>query len=251
MEEEHTEHAHHAEHKESGTITLKKDTLWKVGTGVFALLFVVSLFTGGFGIAGDPTGAAVGDTGNQPPEEPELNVQISDSDPILGNPNAKISMVEFSDFQCPFCQRAVTGPLADFQESDYFKDGEVNLVFKHLPLNSIHPFAQKAAEASECANRQGMFWEYHDLLFENQNALDVDSLKQYAVQLGLDTEAFNSCLDNDEARSKVLQDLAQASAAGARGTPYFVIVNHDNGKMAVVSGAVPWEQFDAKISSVM
>jgi protein-disulfide isomerase len=248
--EEHTHHTGHAEHREKGTITMKKDTLWKMGTGLFALLFVISLFTGGFGIGGDSTGAVV-DSGNEQEEEPQIKVQVSDSDPVLGNPDAKISMVEFSDFQCPFCQRAVTGPLADFEESDYFKNGEVNLIFKHLPLNSIHPFAQKAAEAAECANRQGMFWEYHDLLFENQNALDVDSLKQYAVQLGLDAEEFNSCLDNDEARSKVLQDLAQASAAGARGTPYFVIVNHENGKIGAVSGAVPWEQFEAAIASIM
>ncbi|MFQ5531593.1 MAG: DsbA family protein, partial [Candidatus Nanoarchaeia archaeon] len=177
--------------KDSGTITLKKDTLWKVGTFVFAALFLISIFGGGFsfgnGSGGTGTGRAVAPSA-APPSAPSqggapagnIRVPITDEDPILGNPDATISIVEFSDFQCPFCQRAHTGALTDFKNSNYFSNGEVNLVYKHFPLNSIHPQAQKAAEASECANRQGKFWEYHDLLFANQQSLDVNSLKSYA-----------------------------------------------------------------------
>ena len=97
-----------------------------------------------------------------------LVVQIEDNDPILGDANAGISIVEFSDFQCPFCGRVHTDALADFKQSSYFTNGEVNLVYKQFPLSSIHPFAQKAGEASLCAHDQGMFWEYHDTLFANQ-----------------------------------------------------------------------------------
>ena len=117
-------------------------------------------------------------------------------------------------------------------------------------MNSIHPYAQKAAEASECANRQGKFWEYHDALFLNQNALDTPSLKNYASQVGLDVEEFNSCLDSGDASDKVLKDLKAATDSGGRGTPYFVIYNSDNGKTASVSGAVPFAQIESAIRGI-
>ena len=167
---------------EEGTLTLKKSTLWKISTGIFAVLFIISLFTGGFGIGDDsPTGAVVAPTGAAPirPSAPtNVKVTIDKDDPILGEKNAPVSIVEFSDFQCPFCARAATGPVAEFKNSNYFKDGQVNLIYKDFPLNSIHPFAQKAAEAAQCAFEQGKFWEYHDTLFTNQQALAIDNLKQ-------------------------------------------------------------------------
>lgn len=235
--------------KNEGTITLKKDSLWKIATFVFAVLFVISLITGGFsgsdnaGATGNVVADAGGDSGN-------IKVQINDDDPVLGNPEATVSIVEFSDFQCPFCSRAEYDALADFKASDYFANGEVNLIYKHFPLTSIHQYAQQSAEASECAGAQGKFWEYHDTLFANQDALDTASLKQYAADLGLDTDAFNSCLDNGDARSGVSQDVAQATAAGARGTPYFVVLNKDTGATQVVSGAVPYANFEAAINVV-
>lgn len=237
---------------EGSTITLKKTTLWKVGTFLFLGLFVLSLFNGGFSFGdGGPTGAAIVPTGGDtvPAPSGSVKVSITDADPVLGDADADITIVEFSDFQCPFCARAFTGSLAEFKESSYFKDGEVNLVYKHLPLTSIHPFAQKAAEASECANRQGKFWEYHDTLFTNQQSLDIASLKNYAGQVGLDTGTFNSCLDNDEAAAKVRKDLGEATAAGGRGTPYFVLINGD-GDTQTVSGAVPWANFEAAITAL-
>jgi len=243
---------HNKKDDEGATITLKKSTIWKIGTFLFAGLFLLSLF-GGFDLfgGGSGTGAAVAPTGGGAVPSPSGNVKVSitDADPILGNADADISIIEFSDFQCPFCARAFSGSLAEFKQSDYFKNGEVNLVYKHLPLTSIHPFAQKAAEASECANRQEKFWEYHDTLFNNQQSLDVDSLKSYAVQLSLDTNAFNTCLDNDEAAAKVRKDLGEATAAGGRGTPYFVLVNSD-GDTQTISGAVPWSNFEVAISAL-
>ena len=239
------------EHKD--TITIKKDTLWKSVAGIFALLFVVSLFMGGISFPGGGSGNTVNGGGDiAPSAKPAVNAGaiIEDNDPILGDPDAGISIVEFSDFQCPFCARAHTGALNDLRNSDVFKNGEVNLVYKHFPLNSIHPYAQKAGEASECANRQGEFWKYHDTLFANQGSLDVTSLKSYAVQIGLDTGKFNSCLDNGDASSEVSKETAQATAAGGRGTPFFVVVNNDNGKSTTVSGAVPWTNFESAIATV-
>ena len=257
-EKHHTKETHHTSHKpharKEETVTLKKSTLWKVATFVFAGLFVLSLFTGGFGFRSGPSAAPTPTAAPSPSPLPSptggsVKLSLSDDDPVLGDPDAPISIVEFSDFQCPFCARAASGTLTDFKDSDYFKDGEVNLVYKHFPLNSIHPFAQKAAEASECANRQGEFWEYHDTLFENQRSLSVADLKGYADDIGLDTDEFDSCLDDDEARAKVAADLAAASAAGGRGTPYFVIVNQD-GDTQAVSGAVPFSVLEAAIQAL-
>ena len=175
---------------------------------------------------------------------------IEDNDPVLGDPNAGITILEFSDFQCPFCARAFEGAVADFKASSYFANGEVNLIYKQFPLNSIHPQAQKAAEASLCADAQGKFWEYHDTLFTNQQALDTTSLKAYAQQLGLNTGEFNSCLDSGDSASEVSKETAQATAAGGRGTPFFIIVNTESGDATSISGAYPWSQLEAAISSV-
>lgn len=229
------------------TITIKKDSLWKIGFFVLAIALVVVLIAGsGNKVVQVPSGNNVAEA----PPTSNVKVSITDADPVLGEKDAEISIVEFSDFQCSFCGRAHTGALADFKQSDYFKNGEVNLIYKHLPLTSIHPQAQNAAEASECANRQGKFWEYHDLLFENQGALDDNSLKSYAQTLGLDTAEFNSCLDNDEAKSKVNKDMSEATTAGARGTPYFVVINNKDKTTQVVSGAVPFANFEAAINAV-
>jgi protein-disulfide isomerase len=233
---------------EEGAITIKKKDLWKYSTFVLIAVIVVIGF---FSLTGNDSAAGEAIAPTQPTAPTgSVKVQIEDNDPVLGNPDAEISIVEFSDFQCPFCARANSGAIADFKNSDYFKNGDVNLVFKQFPLTSIHPFAQNAAEASLCAQDQGKFWEYHDILFSNQGSLDDASLKAYAAQLGLDTEAFNSCLDSDEKKSEVLKESAQAQAAGGRGTPYFVIINNDNGNTQTVSGAVPWANFEAAISSL-
>ena len=258
---------HKAEHKsvhkieeDEPSLTLKQSTLWKGGTYILGVLLVISLFTGGFGFGSDGSSGGSAGTGNvvvppaqAPPTTGSVKVQIDDDDPILGDRGAGISIVEFSDFQCPFCGRAHTGALTELKNSDYFKNGDVNLVYKHFPLNSIHPQAQKAAEGSECARRIGgddKFWEFHDLLFENQQSLDVASLKTYATQIGIDTSKFNKCLDDGEATSLVNDQTKQATDAGGRGTPYFVLINED-GDTQVISGAVPWTNFEAAINSLL
>ena len=240
-----------AEKTESGTITLKKNDLWKYST----LLLLVVVLIGGFFVfrgdgSGTTTGGSVTDTGANTQGPVNAKALIEDNDPVLGNADAGISIIEFSDFQCPFCARAFEGAIADFKASDYFKNGEVNLVYKQFPLSSIHPFAKGAAEASLCAQAQGKFWEYHDKLFTNQDALTVADLKSYAAQLGLNTGEFNSCFDKSTYASEVSKETAQATAAGGQGTPYFIIVNTKTGKSTSISGAYPWPQFDSAIQSV-
>ena len=231
--------------KEGGTITIKKDSLWKYSTVILLAIIVIGGF---FLFKGDSgTGNPATDTGSDNQQAINAKALIEANDPVLGSADAKISIIEFSDFQCPFCARAFEGAIADFKQSSYFTNGEVNLIYKQFPLNSIHPYAQGAAEASLCAQAQGKFWEYHDTLFANQAALDTTSLKQYAAQLGLNTGEFNSCLDNGDSESEVNKELAQATAAGGRGTPFFVIVNKDNGKYGTVSGACPWSTFEQGI----
>jgi len=237
----------------SEQITIKKETLWKITTFIFAALWLYGMYGGGMGVAPSvaPSGnnpTAVAPTVANPPTS-NIKVTVDDTDPVLGDANAEIQIIEFSDFECPFCQRAADGAVAEFKQSSYFKNGDVNLVFKHFPLNSIHPNAQKAAEASACAQDQGKFWEMHDIIFVNQRTLDVASLKTYAGQIGLNQAEFDSCLDGGKKTAKVNSDLQQASEAGGRGTPYFVLRNSD-GETTVVSGAQPWVNFEAAIKSL-
>lgn len=152
--------------------------------------------------------------------ESELTLVVEESDdPIVGNPNASLSIIEYSDFECPFCGEAywtVKLLLEQYPE-------QVNLEYKNFILPSKHPNAQKAAEASECAHAQGAFEAYYNKLFENQAALTVDDLKQYALDLELDTEAFNTCLDSGEMAEKVAADQSEGTSAGVEGTPTFFI----------------------------
>jgi len=142
-----------------------------------------------------------------------------DSDHVFGALNSTVEFTVFSDFECPAC--GVTEPMVQ-QLMDEYGD-RVKFVFKQFPLTSIHPFAFKAAEASECADDQGKFWEYHDILFKNQNALSVKDLKKYAADLGLDTERFNACLDSGTMASRVRKDANEAKSLNLRGTPTFLV----------------------------
>ena len=160
-----------------------------------------------------------------------IRVEVAATGPAKGPANAPITIVEFSDFQCPFCSR-VNPTLAQVRE----KYGDkVRIVFRQYPL-PFHQQAQKAAEASLCASDQGKFWEMHDAMFANQQALGVDQLKAQAAQLGLKADEFNSCLDSGKHAAAVQTDLKEGQAAGVNGTPAMFI----NGRF--LSGAVPFDQ---------
>jgi protein-disulfide isomerase len=157
--------------------------------------------------------------------------EVAATGPSKGPANAPITIVEFSDFECPFCSRVVP-TLEEVQE----KYGDkVRLVFRQYPL-PIHPSAPKAAEAALCAADQGKFWEMHDIMFAQQKELGVEQLKAKASQIGLDTEKFNQCLDSGAQAAAVQADMEAGARAGVNGTPAMFI----NG--ISVSGAVPYEQ---------
>jgi protein-disulfide isomerase len=147
--------------------------------------------------------------------DPLRSSVASDGFPSRGPDDAPVTIVEFADFQCPYCQQLV-GNLERALET--YGD-QVRFVYRHYPLTGIHPDAQKSAEASMCADDQGKFWEMHDAMFANQDALDVPSLKQTAVSLGLDGERFERCLDSGEHVAAVATDRVVALALGLDGTP--------------------------------
>jgi len=158
---------------------------------------------------------------------------------ILGNFDAPITLVEFSDFQCSFCARLY--PTLKKIEQDY--KGKVRLVYKHFLLS--FQYSQKAAEASECAAEQGKFWEYHDKLFENAQDYSVDNFKKWAKELGLNSEKFNNCLDSEKFVQKIQADSQEGREKGVSGTPATFI----NGQL--VSGAQPYESFKEIIDSLL
>ncbi|GAC1597213.1 MAG: thioredoxin domain-containing protein [Myxococcales bacterium] len=168
---------------------------------------------------------------------PQLpRVEVAATGPSKGPSNAKVTIVEFSDFQCPFCSRAA--PTIDRVMKDY--DGKVRLVFRHFPLD-FHPMVAKAAEAGACAADQGKFWQMHDKMFGNQQKLAVADLKASAKEIGLDTGKFDKCLDSGEKKSAVQNDQKAGSDAGVNGTPAFFV----NG--VFINGAVPYEEFKAAL----
>jgi protein-disulfide isomerase len=170
-------------------------------------------------------------------DAPRHEVEVTADDPAIGSPSAPVTLVEFSDFQCPFCQR-VAPTLKQVQET--YGD-KVRVVWKDFPLTQIHPQAFKAGEAAHCAADQGKFWEYHDRLFANQQALQPSDLKKHAADLGLDATTFASCLDSSKYGERVRDGVALGSRLGVNSTPTIYI----NGR--VLSGAQPYETFAAVI----
>jgi protein-disulfide isomerase len=161
----------------------------------------------------------------------------------MGPQNAPIEVIEFSDFECPFCAR---GADVTKQLVEHYGD-KVTIYFKHFPL-PMHANANVAAQAAECANDQGKFWEYHDVLFRNQKALGAQALVGYAADLSLDSEAFQQCLSSQKYASRIDSDLAEGKSVGMSGTPGFYI----NG--IPLSGAQPFLNFkqiiDAELAKV-
>ena len=170
-------------------------------------------------------------------------IEVSaDDDPFLGSENAPITIVEFSDYQCPYCSKFEETTFLDLK-SKYIDTGLIRLVFRDFPLTSIHQYAQKSAEASECADEQGKFWEYHSVLFNNQNALTLADLKKYAVDLKLDATKFDACLDSGKYEDEVQKDMQDGISYGVAGTPAFFV----NGK--ILEGAQPLSEFERLINS--
>jgi protein-disulfide isomerase len=164
-------------------------------------------------------------------EPPRQKVAAANS-PSKGSAGAPIEMIEFSDFQCPFCLRA--DPTVQQVLKTY--GDRIRFVYRHYPLPN-HPSARPAAEAAACANEQGKFWPYHDRLFANPTKLSAADLKQAAAELGLNTSQFNACVDSHKLKAEVDADIREGEQAGVNGTPAFFI----NGR--AISGAQPFDVF--------
>ena len=165
-------------------------------------------------------------------EPPRYTVETSAADPVRGNPSAPVTIVEFSDYQCPFCARV--NPTLDRIRQTY--GDRVKIVFKDFPLPN-HPQAPKASEAARCAGEQNKYWEMHDAMFANQRALEVPALKQTARTIGLDGTAFDQCLDSGKWMPAVQAGMALGEKMGVNSTPTLYI----NGRAII--GAMPFENF--------
>ena len=164
-----------------------------------------------------------------------FNLANADNDAVEGDASAPVTIIEFSDYECPYCERFYSDALVQLRK-EYVDTGKVKIIFRDFPL-SFHANAQKAAEAAECAGEQNKYYGMHDKLFENQANISVADIKNYAVQIGLDSSAFNACLDSGAMASEVAADFADGQALGVSGTPTFFI----NGQKLV--GAQPFSAF--------
>lgn len=233
---------------EGNEIRISKLTVWKTATAILVVLLIVSIYTGGFGRG--ITGRVVQDAQPAVPREAVPTAQpqptadmiiLADDDAFKGSKGAPVTMVEFSDFECPFCTRFFEQTLGQI-EKEYIETGKVKFVYRDFPL-TFHPNAQKAAEAAECAGEQNKFWEMHDRLFGEGVTGGVESFKRYAADIGLNTGNFNNCLDSGQMADEVQKDFRDGAAAGITGTPGFII----NGRL--VSGAQPFENFKQVIEA--
>jgi protein-disulfide isomerase len=169
--------------------------------------------------------------------------------PVLGAESAPAIIIDFSDFQCPKCARFVKSTEPEINR-EYIATGKVALVFKHFPRLGSDSFS--TALASECANEQGKFWEYHNILYENQQGENSDwagkeKLKEFASEIGLDRQQFDSCLDGEKYKSIVDRDLALVEELDLQTTPSFLILRSDGTEMEVLEGAHPFSSFKALI----
>jgi len=191
----------------------------------------------------------------QPPAKPAPPEKISIADrPARGNETARIVIVEFSDYQCPFCGRFFRETLPQLDQT-YIKTGKIKYVYNNVPLDQLHPSAFKAAEAAECAGDQGKFWEMHDKIFANQRTLSASDLTTHAREIGLDMTLFGQCLDSGKNTSSVRAGLALAEDFGVDGTPTFVIALADprnpKDRLLKVLGIIPGAQPFAVFKSVL
>lgn len=220
----------------------------------------------------NPSETAVAGKQTTTPSSKTRSISFDETDPVLGDPNAPVTIIEISDFQCPYCANFEAQTFDQLKE-EYIDTGQVKLVYRDLPLVQIgHRNAPKAAEAAQCALDQGKFWEYHRRLFDKQDSWSEEQdpttlFKEYANDLGLD-ESFSACLDDGQMRERVNADTRAAQQAGVSGTPTFFIgqgntISFDtaatrenpyyylNGKIVGVGGALPFSSFQQLLDPLL
>lgn len=185
---------------------------------------------------------------------PNLTVNVGNR-PVKGNQSTKLTLVEFSDYQCPFCARHFRETLPQI-EKDYITTGKLKYVLRDFPLESIHKDAFKAHETANCAGEQGKYWEMHDRLFQNQNQLGVADLPKHAQAIGLDIMPFQQCLNSGKQAGKIRKDMDDGQRAGVQGTPtFFLGFEEPDGKtikvLSGIVGAYPYAQFKQAIEAAL
>ncbi len=183
-----------------------------------------------------------------------VRVVSPERDHIYGNIDAAVSLIEYSDFECPYCK--LFHPTAKKIVDSY--NGKVNWVYRHFPLGFHNPLAQLEAEAAECAALLGgneAFWRYADLLYEhtlsNGNGLSIESLTPFAGEIGLDEAKFNECRESGQMTARVREDFDEGTRIGISGTPGNIILNHKTGEVAVAAGALPLEDMRRMIEPLL
>lgn len=223
-----------------------------------AIVIAAALIAGAIvytGTQGSGNTAQVAGSKNQGTQETAETVvlPVTDKDHIRGNPNAPIKIVEYSDFDCPFCK--------NFHETmnkimaDYGTNGQIAWVYRHFPLEQLHPNAPKVAEASECVASLGndeSFWKFADLVFGERSTnaqTDITKLPEYAERAGVSKEKFNACMTAGTFKEAIAEDVQEAMKAGARGTPYSIVVVGD--EKQVINGAQPYANVKSMLDSVI
>lgn len=270
MEHESHEHTSHHAHQSAQpapgvTFTLSARTLFIAGLilGLLVMAIPATFFAsrastgGGAGVqapalVGAPDGGAAPTDAGAPAAPAGPVKPVSKEDYVRGDKNAKVTLIEYSDYECPFCQRF--HPTAKKAIDEY--KGKVNWVYRHFPL-SFHPNAQKEAEAVECAGELGgsdAFWKYTDAIFERSTVggtgFALDKLTPLAKEIGLDENKFKECLDSGRKAAKVQKDFTEGQSAGVDGTPGNILLTK-SGKSVIVPGAVPYEMLKSQIDQLL
>ena len=191
----------------------------------------------------------------QPPAPAPVDDKVSMAFPpggfSVGKENAPLVLVEYTDYQCPFCQRYHNDSFAQIK-TNFIDTGKVRYISRDFPL-PFHENARRSATAGRCAAEQGKFWELRHTMIINANQLQADKLGGYAQSASLDVPKFQACVDSDKFKAAIDKDIAEGSAAGINGTPSFVLGRIENGKLQGVRmvGAMPYAQFEAKIQDML
>ena len=200
-----------------------------------------------------PHPAPAGTTAARQPQAPvTLNIA---GRPSKGNPHAKVTLVEYSDYECPYCGQFASDVYRQI-DRDYVKTNKINYIFKNYPIAQLHPSSIKAHKAAVCAGDQGRFWEMHDKLFADQRGFSVEKFMADAQMLKLDPIAFRACLESTSHEDMIQQDITEARTGGVQGTPVFVLAFTDpNGQAItparVIVGAQPYSAFTEAIDALL
>lgn len=219
---------------------------------IAGLLIAVAVFFSGKDSGVSPT--QVANDRNETQETPEVNVApVTEDDHILGNPNAQILIVEYSDFDCPFCKNfhdTMNRIMAEYGDS-----GQVAWVYRHFPIRQLHPNAEMIAEASECVADLGgndAFWKFTNFVFNERGTnepTDIAQLPSYAEQSGVSRAAYTTCMDEGRFSEVIQEDVQAAIDAGARGTPYSVIIAGD--QQGIINGAQPYASVKQTVDTIL